>query len=350
MTDKEKRYYAKKAYDTIQQLAYRQTDASKKKFTMASLLNGFDWWMNLSGGEHQQIGKYLAEHIDEFEKEYRGQDRNIYFYHQASDKRNWFVKEKPSERSFLYHYTSLCAFNGIVDQGAIYLMNASNTNDEAEIRFYPKSIFSMLAEETNAEYAGIWREEFEKNYGKDVYFASMSTLEDDAAQWERYGDDGWGIAIAVDEKILNDIVRSSPKAKMQTVRYDRLSKSASVVQKMTALFGGSTRSVSDPIILREIYDESVWHKHPSFQSESEVRILTSAVHYSKNKIQRELCANGREYREFTEFTLTRKYKIDQLIPFVRIGPRNKHSRRLLEEDLKSRGLGIMVCESECPLR
>ena len=100
------------------------------------------------------------------------------------------------ENTNLYHYTSLNALCGILKDRELWLGNTASMNDKNEIKEFFKSFKKWLINRMPD------KEDLIKNLlynatnkieGKYPFAMSFSTWEDDAAQWERYGDNASGV-------------------------------------------------------------------------------------------------------------------------------------------------------------
>ena len=136
----------------------------------------------------------------------------------------------------LYHYCSIDTFKEIIKNKTIRLSDIFKTNDSSEVIHVLKFLPALLNEEYVKnpfpfKYKGIDNEkafdlivsDINKNIN-DVkfssYIACFSKLEDDLEQWNRYGDDGKGVAIGYDGKILYDIAKKCSGVKITEVSYD----------------------------------------------------------------------------------------------------------------------------------
>ena len=105
-------------------------------------------------------------------------------------------------RSILYHYTDFQAVDGILRCAQLRVNNVLRMNDSAEMRHFMNRLSSAIAArlsregypEQAAEILALFREEMKKEYS--AFAACFSFRRDDAAQWERYGNQGRGICIA----------------------------------------------------------------------------------------------------------------------------------------------------------
>lgn len=124
------------------------------------------------------------------------------------------VVERPE---FVYHYCSLETFYSIITNKTIRLsdMDMSNDRDERRdwIRFCNEVSNSMGSKTTDG---------LETYYQNSRGFAScFSEKQDDLSQWRGYGDDGAGICVGFNVKMLNEInTYDIPVYRFDRVNYD----------------------------------------------------------------------------------------------------------------------------------
>lgn len=102
--------------------------------------------------------------------------------------------------SQLYHYTSIDALYGILKNNELWLGNMRTMNDKAEVKFFIRELYSALRKNLPPECQEQCKKLFEmiKRRAKNEYpyALSLSRLEDNAAQWDRYANHGAGVCIA----------------------------------------------------------------------------------------------------------------------------------------------------------
>lgn len=119
---------------------------------------------------------------------------------------------------YLYHYTSLAAFQSIVEHERLRLTNVQFMNDFMEVRWLLKLAQLIIGErvETQPIQSSI---ELLASYGNTAGWLNQETLEhvycvcfsrkgDDLAQWRSYADEGHGVAVGFD---VDDLLRANPK-------------------------------------------------------------------------------------------------------------------------------------------
>ena len=104
-----------------------------------------------------------------------------------------------------YHYTSLNVLFNIVSHNELWLSNLKNSNDPNELYLscdeYNGYICNNLP--TNPYHCTPVIVKPDHIVG-NPYGLSLTTLEDDLGQWERYADQSRGVAIAFDIQAMND--------------------------------------------------------------------------------------------------------------------------------------------------
>ncbi len=129
--------------------------------------------------------------------------------------------ERKDVPEILYHYCNIDTFMKIIEKKTIRLSNIFKMNDYSEVKHVLKYLLPALKEKYREnpfpfEFKMIKNEQafdqivlcIEKEIDKVKYIsyiASFSDSEDDLEQWNRYGDNGKGVAIGYDGKILYDI-------------------------------------------------------------------------------------------------------------------------------------------------
>jgi hypothetical protein len=101
----------------------------------------------------------------------------------------------PSEfaPSYVYHYTTVAGFAGILSSGAIRATNFSFLNDPSELRYGRQLALEVLgdvfdaAKEEMAKLLGLLVEAFKREAIAEVYVACFTRLPDDLSQWRAYG-------------------------------------------------------------------------------------------------------------------------------------------------------------------
>ena len=109
----------------------------------------------------------------------------------------------------LYHYTDFFALQGIIENHEIWLNNIKCMNDTKEIWHLIETIEKAVLDECCEQKEKVKNLFFNQKTKLDpfqIYSFSLTSLKNDAAQWERYGGHGAGVCLEFDAKKLNDIM------------------------------------------------------------------------------------------------------------------------------------------------
>jgi hypothetical protein len=113
--------------------------------------------------------------------------------------------------SVVYHYTSAAAFAAIIRSQRLWATAASQLNDATELLHAAAALRDVLraraATAALPEYAVLYPPQafhfdFARHDVMEVFVASLTSAEDDLAQWDRYADRGYGVAIGFDAQRL----------------------------------------------------------------------------------------------------------------------------------------------------
>lgn len=112
-----------------------------------------------------------------------------------------FEKEykKSLEHIKLYHYTSMESLYSMTKSNSILLSNVQEMNDKSECSMYFEIIKDSVKNKGTVSNK-IIKAVSDKFYKKleDVFIFLFSTEDDDAAQWQRYADNGKGVCLVCD--------------------------------------------------------------------------------------------------------------------------------------------------------
>lgn len=265
-----------------------------------------------------------------------------------------------------YHYTDFQAFDGILRCAQLRVNNVLRMNDSAEMRHFmrrlAKAIVKRLETAGESEKARraerLFWEELRKEYS--AFAACFSFRRDDAAQWERYGNQGRGVCIAFRGELLERM--ATGPLSLHTVFYEddmtghpMVDQFCSLIQQKDALPG---EDLEVQLAMRDAWACSVAFKHPSFSSEDEVRLVVApfgseafdmkpCYHITKERIKKYYPLDLRD--------MCRKagVELEDLVTEIIIGPESTQSCVMLQDYLHDQGLGVLaerVAMSDCPLR
>lgn len=255
----------------------------------------------------------------------------------------------------LYHYTSIDTLIGILANKELWMSNVLNMNDMSEVTDYISRVKEALPEKAMNDRVRNVFDNVEKKMAVEAPYAiCFSKLEDNAAQWERYGDNAEGICIEFNtfnlisafysyKILINEIyydydIEKHELYKMILDNYDSENFDAELIQSQLIPVGGV-------------------HKHKSFSTEEEIRIMTlfknipdcSDIQNKKigKSIRRYVVIN------FAELCEKNNLCIEDTIDKVLIGPRSEQNIYELKQYVGKLGykrLSSKIYESECPLR
>lgn len=263
-----------------------------------------------------------------------------------------------SSYPYLYHYTSINALCSILDTNQFWFGYTKNMNDSTDVVGFLHEITYHLNRDFPIETprkTEILKLLAETEKKAHVYIMSFSGLEDDAAQWERYADNATGVCLKINTSILAKACEEN-KFWLKEVRYlfdDKSNDDYECNYRQLANYienGATYNNKSLSLIIFELWLTGVYHKHPSFQSEREVRFIKyihiedDIYRFSKTNIVKRMFVF-----DFKKYGI----KIDEIIDEIIIGPRSQQSIDELKMYIESKGyteLSNRIEHSSSPLR
>lgn len=272
----------------------------------------------------------------------------------------------PKKGTILYHYTDFLAADGILRGAQLRVNNVLRMNDSAEMRHFMSRLCSAVTEQLKREgyercvpdVRNLFREELKKEYS--AYAACFSFHRDDAAQWERYGNQGRGVCIAFHRKYMERMA-TGPLA-LQQVFYQNDMAGHPMVRVFCDLIQSGTELSSENPEIKEVLCDawvcSVSYKHPSFASEYEMRLVVSP--FEKDGLNIQPCYHVSKERIKKYYPLDLQamchsidISIEDLVAELIIGPESTQSMTMFQEYLRDNHLSELaqrVSLSDCPLR
>jgi len=274
----------------------------------------------------------------------------------------------------LYHYTDYAALSGIVKNAELRVNNVLNMNDLSEMTFFlqrvSEEILAMLGPSPNEKVMerlrGAAEDYMERRYQYSAYASCFSLYEDDAAQWERYGNRGRGVCIGFNEEVLQKILL--PGMYLESVYYDSDNKSHELASEFLQFIRENEAElagdeVSDKLVEKyvELMKKTVLcsaaYKHPSFICENEVRLLFWPVLSGSDDMQPEYHITGDRIKKYYPLDLRKLCgrageKFEDLFVSVKVGPESNQSPEILADYFCSLGMESVaekVVRSSCPL-
>lgn len=191
-------------------------------------------------------------------------------------------KQRPD---LLYHYTNFVALEGILLKDGLRLHSYKEMNDKKELFHFIEMAEKAVIKRCKLEgklylienSKKIFSQQKIKRKDDEVYLASFSEWEDDAAQWERYGCMGQGVAIAFDYEKLKEIARCYSLI-CNRVFYGKTADSHDIIDDIMDVLDNhypTKHGLNDwETIFNNMWAFAAAHKNASFESEKEYRILT----------------------------------------------------------------------------
>lgn len=260
----------------------------------------------------------------------------------------------------LYHYTSISAFYGMINNKELWLGNTATMNDRLKLVGFIEGLKNAISEVSNGDtgmfYNDFWERVYQRLENEYPFAACFSKLMEDAAQWERYADNARGVCIEFDAQKIMSLFYCQSSCMFNEVFYNG-------VPKEHELYNILLNSVHDKSIENErsIVDQILGvaglHKHNSFSNEAEIRLIClwgNCIEHASfdyvlinGLIRKIMKVNLNAYCEETEIAF------EDLISKIIIGPRSQQNINELKQFLISRKhekLAEVVTQSYCPLR
>lgn len=277
----------------------------------------------------------------------------------------------------VYHYMSVSAFRKSLENKELCLTCSNKMNDETEQTFFIRelkdALLKTMSPQTKDNIENFFEETKKKLEGSYPYVYCFSKYDDNAAQWERYADNGKGICVGFNTKKLITLVDSISHMFFTPVYYGYNKKNSSkyisknilkienheLYKNLKEYFENGKLGLfeNEGEIQASILATTVSYKHRSFITEGEARITalsdikdecaTYEFIEAKDRIQKVLKI------DLEKLSKRNKCKINQLIECIIIGPRATQSENELKDYVQSKGLNTLVekiFKSDCPLR
>jgi hypothetical protein len=192
----------------------------------------------------------------------------------------------------LWHFTSLAGLEGILSSKTIWATHYQSTNDRSELSYGDRLLVAQcraIHQTQPALALKLFLEAFEGSRLGDMsefFVASFCTEERDAAQWDRYGRSGTGVAVALRLAGIADLVSPTygTTSSLQPLEYDN--QEAEIASHVTAVLSLVERVASRNSDLRVFAARlgAAWLlrlaggflarlKDPAFRAEREWRLL-----------------------------------------------------------------------------
>lgn len=266
----------------------------------------------------------------------------------------------------LYHYTNVNALNGIIVKKKLWLGSLRHMNDTSE-ELYFMDLLKKAVIVSKSDVTATQRERIDSMFEKakqelsesPACVSCFSKRKDDAAQWERYADQGAGFCIEFDAQKLDKFIRGS--LFLQPVYYSRDVLKHEHVELILEWLenpkytGGFNTFES---WMGNIKSCACSFKHPSFEPEEEVRLvlLPELAEFAEGKWDY-IISGGiiKKYfiLDIEEIEKKKNLSFYDTINGIYIGPKSKQNPRILYEYFRSKDIDISIEDivvSESPLQ
>lgn len=262
----------------------------------------------------------------------------------------------------LYHYTSISSLYGILKNRELWLGNTATMNDKSEVIDFIQKLHNALRnsidEDKKEECEMFFLKIYERLKTEYPFAACFSQLEDNAAQWERYADNAKGVCIVFNTKLLMSLFyyQLTPFNEVY-YEYDITKHRHFEILKEyfnTGILNGFDKENS---LIDNVLACGYVHKHKSFSTEYEVRLITLWKHTMNHSSIEYHMSNGRIKKilkvSLDKLCVDENIDFESLIDQIVIGPHSAQSVYELQEYVLSLGLTKLaekISVSECPLR
>ena len=275
----------------------------------------------------------------------------------------------------LYHYTSMEALYSITESNYLLLSNIQDMNDSLECKLFFDILKRDFRKNHNLKEDKIKAvtEQFNKKLN-DVFVFSFSAEDDDAAQWERYADNGEGVCLVTSiPNILRwlNLNKIHPNLLYPVEYIDRAEELENIISHEILDYSDYFRSISKlkndhsdfvpNLCLNRMMVDCYKIKERSFRNEKEFRIIVY-----KDPIQNQRCNYSKRFifnkstfvRTKLEFSNVFLPTIDRqehcnhcLFTEVILGLKSKADPKVIQDYLRNeRGLDVTVSKSNSSLR
>lgn len=260
----------------------------------------------------------------------------------------------------LWHYTDVVGLNGMLNIKEIWFGSAANMNDSEELNGFIWNLEREVLKEVTVEKIPKAKSVFEniKNRLKLEYpfIFCVSRARNDAAQWERYANNGQGVAIVFNTELLYKLIfynhfimdeeyygYNAKQHKMKSLLVDYIQN-----EKMEEF--SDLNGLIDNLLLCAMI-----HKHESFVAEQEVRISPYFVKENDPHLQYKVLNTIKRVYVMNLGKLCEKEKIDieDLVDSIVLGPKSQQNIEDLKWYFIQIGLSKLAnktSKSDCPLR
>lgn len=268
----------------------------------------------------------------------------------------------------LYHYTSIQALKGILENKEFWLGNTRNMNDKSELIDFINRICDavLLVEDPNAPRVIETINKIKQFENIDYpfvmslsHFRNQESPEqertfEDVSMWERYADNAQGVCLKFDLKMFYKLFYGEDYFVIDCISYKYDAKEHELVEAILNYINGKPYDFNNlEDLISNIQACAVCHKHHSFYKEDEIRLT-----YFGDNPQKEYICNGGIIKNIYkvnvgELCRAKNINFENLFQEIIIGPRSKQGIMNLQEYIGFLGypeLAKRVRFSNCPLR
>lgn len=260
---------------------------------------------------------------------------------------------------YLYHYTSIETLYKILTDKTFLFGNTANMNDTSELMDFVDRVLSAVIDEVEATNPFLPEDiSYIKDRAQQQYPFAMcfSYSEEDAALWERYANNGKGVCIAFNLENLYKIF-AQYWVMFNSVFYEYDEKEHEHVRVISDFIKGRGMHGFQDLegIINNLTICAAYHKHKSFISEKEVRLVFLGKVEPTNRV---FIKCGDYIKSMIKVDVdmlcnANNTIFESLFDHITLGPRS--SQRLVDlkefiEHLGYESLAKNICHSTCPLR
>lgn len=242
--------------------------------------------------------------------------------------------------SKLYHYTSISALKGIVDNNEFWLCDPLQMNDSQELTNFINEIEVALLQDcpnSKPDICKLFKDINRKIESERPYIASFSKNKDDAAQWERYGDFAHGICLVISTNVLSRcaILDDMGLCKIFYSENPRKHELYKYLKEFytTGMFPQNCGFTDISQIPGNAIPTSSGYKNFSFASENEIRLISD---FTKHGCEKDvLCDN--KIKHIYAYRPSKYALLGQVITGIILGPKSTQNVNDLKHFLTFRG-------------
>lgn len=201
--------------------------------------------------------------------------------------------------SVVYHYTNAAGLLGILKGKSVFATDKHFLNDKMEVRYGIESANRTMKAQAQKDSVDMRTSELlnstctyiERSSDERHFIFSMSERRDDLSQWRGYAGDGQGFSVGIDARRI----QSSSVGPSGIFAFNRISYSTmqfgNLIRTMSKDFSESMIDNNDDIkdsaqnLSAAIDAAASFHKHASFRSEREWRIVSWLGSGEFNKVK-----------------------------------------------------------------